>query len=124
VGRGWQRKAHLQVQQSDGGPWDGFLALRPFTLDQNHSTNSDTVGHTSAMATTLPLAARRRVGKEAHCHLRGLWQVVPPLRKALFRETPIASRPQRLDFAQQLATGDRYGYLSLNTWRPPWCDHV
>ena len=48
----------------------GFLVLRPSPLDQNHSTKSDTVGHTSAMVTTLPLAASRRVGKEAHCHLR------------------------------------------------------
>jgi hypothetical protein len=78
VGRGWQRKAHLQIQRSS----DGVLCVASFSLDQNHSTNSDTVGYTSAMTTTLPLAARRRVGKEAHSHLRGLRQVVPPLRKA------------------------------------------
>jgi hypothetical protein len=82
VDRGWQRKAHLQIQRSDGGPSDGVPCVASFSLDQNHSTNSDTVGHTSAMTTTLPLAARRRVGKEAQCHLRGLRQVVPPLRKA------------------------------------------
>jgi hypothetical protein len=37
----WQRKAHQQIRQSDGGSWDEVPCVASFTLDQNHSTNSD-----------------------------------------------------------------------------------
>jgi hypothetical protein len=106
---GWPREALLVTvvrNEKDEGhavlTVTGLIVLLTQVLIQTKSTHAP---HESASSVGTVVGPRQ--SEQRHPALVG--------DSLSIRETPIASRPQRLGFAQQSAAGDRYGYLSLNT---------